>query len=227
MGDLLRRAVSWINGELDPRFVLVTGDVGENDLKEELESAREILDGLRVPYRVLCGNHDGVEEGNFQQVFGERLFRIDTETARFLCMGTGAGLYGDIGDREIEWLEEELAKSEIGPCVLVTHHALTEQGDGHLMVLAERGRVLEVLRRSCRVPLVLSGHEHAFSLSRQGDTWFVIAPPFVVEPHQFLSYELSPTMVRVQVYEYEPDQDSFISVESFSLSLEGEQGKTY
>jgi len=217
--ERLRSAVSWINEELDPQFALVTGDMGEMGLKEELESAKDALDALEIPFRVLCGNHDGVEEGVFTEVFGDRLFRIDADSARFLCVGTGAGLYGDIGDEEVEWLAGELKKAGDTPCVLATHHALTLQGSGHMMPLAERERVLEVLRQRGNVHLVLSGHEHDFSISKRDGIWFVVAPAFVDEPHGFLHIELSSTIVEVQLYECDPETDRFTPSQRFSLSV--------
>ncbi|MBI4362433.1 MAG: metallophosphoesterase [Euryarchaeota archaeon] len=56
-----RRAVARVNERRLPddiRFVLVTGDLTDSAERSEFLKAREILDGLRVPYVPLLGNHD-------------------------------------------------------------------------------------------------------------------------------------------------------------------------
>lgn len=59
----LRRAVDWINAHKDDpggpiRFAAVLGDLADSAEGCEFLKAREILDGLEVPYVPLLGNHD-------------------------------------------------------------------------------------------------------------------------------------------------------------------------
>ena len=60
--ERLRSTVEWINtnkdGECPIRFVAVNGDLTDSAEESEFRKARELLDGLAVPYVPLFGNHD-------------------------------------------------------------------------------------------------------------------------------------------------------------------------
>lgn len=58
-GPWLEGLVREVNGLPGVELVLVLGDLAEDGKREELEAAKGILDGLRVPYYVVPGNHDG------------------------------------------------------------------------------------------------------------------------------------------------------------------------
>lgn len=88
----LRAAVSWINAhkaELKIKFVAVTGDITHHGQKSEFLKAREILDGLDIPYVPIIGNHDvwpyseggevapaPVGDEYFKEVFGAEFSRL-------------------------------------------------------------------------------------------------------------------------------------------------------
>jgi len=57
----LREAVEYINahrGKLKIKFVVVTGDITHHAQRSEFLKAREILNGLSIPYVPVIGNHD-------------------------------------------------------------------------------------------------------------------------------------------------------------------------
>jgi hypothetical protein len=59
--DRLTMIVDWINSNKDSnniRFVVVLGDISDSGEKSELIKARDILNGLSVPYIPVIGNHD-------------------------------------------------------------------------------------------------------------------------------------------------------------------------
>lgn len=59
--ERLRKAVQWINAHADSskiRFVIVTGDLTDSGERSEFLKFKEIMDGLRIPYIPLIGNHD-------------------------------------------------------------------------------------------------------------------------------------------------------------------------
>src|SRR5689334_8021186 len=54
----LRAAVNDINSQKDLSFAVISGDVTEYGSREQLQLAKEILSGLKIPCHVLPGNHD-------------------------------------------------------------------------------------------------------------------------------------------------------------------------
>ena len=54
----LRASVRDINSTTGLAFVIVSGDVTEYGSREQLQLAKQIFDGLKIPCHVVPGNHD-------------------------------------------------------------------------------------------------------------------------------------------------------------------------
>ncbi|RLF50949.1 MAG: hypothetical protein DRN19_03640 [Thermoplasmata archaeon] len=79
----LERVVRWINENhesMNIKFVAVLGDLADSGEYSEMKKAKEILDGLQVPYLPVIGNHDvwskveGAEEKRVGEGFFKRIF---------------------------------------------------------------------------------------------------------------------------------------------------------
>lgn len=67
--------------ELQPDFLLVTGDIANHQTRDALFAARDLLDSLGFPYYPLGGNHDFVLKESrewFLDIFGAHLPLSDT-----------------------------------------------------------------------------------------------------------------------------------------------------
>src|SRR5215475_12630911 len=84
----LRRTVRDINQMNDVAFVIITGDITELGTDRELETAKRILDSLRIKYYIIPGNHDSgwSESGgvSFTRIFGYDKFTFDHNGIRFI-----------------------------------------------------------------------------------------------------------------------------------------------
>lgn len=61
---------------LNPEFILATGDICSHQSREAMHSARDMMDGLGIPYYPMGGNHDFVKEDSrawFLEAFKHRL----------------------------------------------------------------------------------------------------------------------------------------------------------
>ena len=70
----LRLAVADINRQRDIEFVLVSGDITDLNIGNNLRVAKQILDSLMVPYYIIPGNHD-----NYDRIheYSENIFQED------------------------------------------------------------------------------------------------------------------------------------------------------
>jgi outer membrane protein assembly factor BamB/predicted phosphodiesterase len=158
--DLLD-AVNDLNSQTGIAFVLVTGDITENGDGKSLREAKKLLDGLKMPYFIIPGNHDTkwTESGatDFKQVFGDDKFRLIFNGFAFLGVNSGPVLRmgdGHIAPQDIQWLERQL--KNIGkktPVFLVTHYPL-KTGD------VDNWFVVTDLIRKYNTQAVIGGHYH-------------------------------------------------------------------
>ena len=113
----LRRTVADINQMKDIAFVVITGDITELGMNEEIKLAKKILDSLHIKYYIIPGNHDtGWSESGavtFGEVFGNDKFLFNYNGIVF--MGCASGPYlrmsdGHIPRDAINWMKDELKK---------------------------------------------------------------------------------------------------------------------
>lgn len=92
-GKYLQYCVEHINSQHDLEFALVGGDLTDFGTDEEIAEVKVILDGLKVPYYVVAGNHDAKwsESGcnTFLKVFGYEHFEFEAGGWRFLGCNCG------------------------------------------------------------------------------------------------------------------------------------------
>ncbi len=133
----LRRTVADINQMTDIAFVVITGDITELGTDAEIKLAKEILDGLKVPYYIIPGNHDSgwSESGgvSFGKIFGNDKFIFDYNGITFL--GCASGPYVRMSDGHIPrdavvWMDAELKKIDPNkPIIFLNHYPLDKDLD--------------------------------------------------------------------------------------------------
>ncbi|MFR9166354.1 MAG: metallophosphoesterase family protein [Dysgonomonas sp.] len=79
----------------DIDFVIHGGDLSDFGLTKEFVWMRDVMNGLRVPYVALLGNHDCLANGEqiFRKVFGEENFSFIAGNVKFVCLNTNAMEY--------------------------------------------------------------------------------------------------------------------------------------
>ena len=159
-GDL-KASVADINKQTGIAFVLVTGDVTDMGLYTNFRAAKDILDGLDVPYHIIPGNHDTKwsESGgsDFRRIWGDDRFAFESGGFRFVGVAQGPVMkFGDghFAPQDVRWLDGVLAEAGAAgkPTFFVTHYPLDESvANGYV-----------VLDRLKTVPTVavLVGHGH-------------------------------------------------------------------
>ncbi len=159
--DDLRRTVSAINNTPEVQFVFVSGDLTEGGDMKSLTKAKELLDGLHVPYFAVPGNHETKwsESGvmDFSRIFGCDRFRFDHGDFVFLGFNSGPIIRmmdGHVGTQDILWLEKELNSTDKGKRIIIITHYPLLHGD------VDNWYEVTDLLRKYNVKAVLGGHYH-------------------------------------------------------------------
>ena len=75
------QCVEDINANPEIQFVMINGDIANFGSDDELQSAKDILDKLNVPWFIIPGNHDATwsESGtnSFARIFGYERYEFE------------------------------------------------------------------------------------------------------------------------------------------------------
>ena len=189
MAENLARCVEHIN-QLEPKpdLVIVTGDIANDGLREEVEEAARILNDLHWPYYIVPGNHDN--RSALWSVFGENAcpamdqgfinYVIDDFDIRLIGMdSTVPGEPGgEICQTRAAWLEARLAEVPTRPTVIFMHHppvrcgVLETDEDG----FAGADLFGAVVERYSNIERIVCGHVHLLVHTRWRGTVVSTAP---------------------------------------------------
>lgn len=163
--DETQDAVQALNGRDDLDFVLHAGDMADFGMKSEFERQRDILNGLKIPYVVLLGNHDCLATGDeiFKKIFGPVDYAFTAGNVRILCLNTNALEYEhDTYVPNFGFLESQLAEfPKVAEKTIVTMHAkpYTEQFDNNVAKVFQY-----TIRQFPGLQCCINGHGHNFKI---------------------------------------------------------------
>lgn len=146
-------------------FVLMAGDnIYGRDRAKDYEQKftrpyQPILDA-GVKFYASLGNHDDPEQALFKpfNMNGEKYytFKPEKSSARFFALDSNY-----IDDKQLAWLEKELAASGSDWKIMFFHHPLYSSGGTHGSADLQRAK-LEPIFLKHGVNVVISGHEHFY-----------------------------------------------------------------
>jgi outer membrane protein assembly factor BamB len=151
-----------INNNDSISFVIVSGDVSELDVGQNLHLAKSILDSLNFPYYIIPGNHDlkWTSSGGllFEQLWGADRFNFEVGEYRFIGSHQGPLLRmgaGYIDPNDISWIESILhsLSDPRQKIIIVMHYPLNPSVDNW--------HALRDVLRPFNIQAVLHGHGHA------------------------------------------------------------------
>ncbi len=162
----LKAAVADINQLSGIDFVLVSGDITEADLGDNLVRAKHALDKLRVPYYIIPGNHDTKWTDSagrrFLQLWGKDTFTFTFGNYRFIGFHQGPEVRmaeGFIAPQHLHWLDSLLTAlpDPQQPLIFVTHYGADQS-------VANIRRFFEIID-GYNVTLLIHGHGHSNRVS--------------------------------------------------------------
>lgn len=172
-------AVQEIN-EIEPDLLVVSGDLTENGLLGQYRLAREMIDQIQCKKKVFCaGNHDYRSTGYllFKRFFASKpLVKFGDCVVGIMNTARPERNDGEVGHRQVVWLEHALAKHKKLTKVVMMHHHLIQvpdTGPDNIPVV-DAGDTLRAILES-KVKLVLAGHRHRPWRWRVQDTQIIHA----------------------------------------------------
>ncbi|WP_138495860.1 metallophosphoesterase [Paenibacillus pinistramenti] len=180
--EIYNSIVNWTalhQSDQNIKYVIHTGDIvnhwNEDTQWEKADLAMKVLDGAKIPYGVLAGNHD-VGEGsrtgvNYYKWFGAGRFKkngvfgksYDNNKGHYDLINAGAEklivvyMGWGVGSKEISWMNKVLAKNKDRKAILAFHEYLL--ADGTRSPVADR-IYKDVVVPNRNVFAVLCGHYH-------------------------------------------------------------------
>ena len=107
-------------------FVVHCGDLTDTGTTKEFEWSRDILNGLRMPYVALIGNHDflGTGDQTYSVMYGKMDFSFIAARVKFVCLNTNATEYDYMAAvPNFDFMEEETTRdsAHFDRTVIVMH----------------------------------------------------------------------------------------------------------
>ncbi len=172
-----------------PDLLLLSGDLTDNGGRAEYEVLRGLLAPLRLPYRLLAGNHD--RRDALRAVFaghpglgehGSLRHRLDLPGLRIVMLDSLVEERddGDLDPDQLDWLEQALDAAPLIPALVVLHHPPVASGYSLMdrIALAPQAaqRLGEIIAARPAVQAVLCGHLHRPLQARWQGAAVAVAP---------------------------------------------------
>jgi Icc protein len=162
--NVFETAVDEINS-LRPDALVVTGDLTENGLLAQYRLAQEAIGSIKCRKKVICsGNHDYRSTGYllFKRFFpSEQVVKVGNCVFTIVSTARPERNDGEVGHRQVVWLERTLARYKKMVKVVAMHHHLIQvpdTGPDNIPVVDAGDTLRGILE--AHVDLVLGGHRH-------------------------------------------------------------------
>jgi len=180
---MLRNAIAHLN-RLNPRpdAVVITGDLADRGEIVAYEHMREILADLQLPWFVIPGNHDRLD--NFRRMFADQPYLpaegdaiqyvLDDFPLRIVAVHSvvPGQIAGRISEASLDWLDRTLAAKPRQPTVVMMHHPPFATGLAHFdaVGMTDVAGLERVIAKHGQVERILAGHVHRPMQIRFGGT---------------------------------------------------------
>jgi 3',5'-cyclic AMP phosphodiesterase CpdA len=180
----LEEAVNKIKAlAVKPSFIIHTGDITHLSKPSEFDDADRIISQTRLDVRYVPGEHDVLDENVklYRDRYGRGTegtgwYSFDADGVHFIglvnVVDLKAGGLGNLGNEQLEWLEDDLRdRSASTPIVVFAHIPLWSVYPQWGWGTDDSARALEYLKRFGSVT-VLNGHIHQIMQKVEGNVAF-------------------------------------------------------
>lgn len=221
---LLEDAISQINNIPGVDFVMFTGDMVDEPLKESYIDFFKIVSKLNYPSLVAFGHHDYrqcnqsgdctlglsrdevlelVKKCNRNYIFDKTYYAFSPKTDyRVVVLDTTVqneiSANGFLDDEQLAFLENELSANQDKVVVIFHHHPALEPFESVQHKILNQDEYLTLLSKYKNPILILTGHYHATKIERKDNIVFVNSPSLVTYPNAFRAISITNYRDRVE-----------------------------
>jgi predicted phosphodiesterase len=175
--NIAKQMVAW-HSRFPFEFVLMTGDnlygsERPKDYAKKFEIPYKALLDAGVKFYAALGNHDDPEQRLYKHfnMGGERYYTFQPKSGvRFFALDSNY-----VDQKQIGWLDKELAASGSDWKIAFFHHPLYSSGETHGSAELQRSQLEPVFLKH-GVNVVLTGHEHFYERLKpqKGVAYFIV-----------------------------------------------------
>lgn len=170
--------VKEMNNDTKPEFVIILGDLVEDDNevndKDNINYIVELLKKLECPVYYVAGNHDlkNISEDELAELFHQKSLYYSFDKNNFHFIVLFSKILEDrtirITDEQKDWLQKDLGKTN-KKCIVFVHHGLADQdltgnpwfeGKPEKCLIVNRREIRNILSTSKKVISVFNSHLH-------------------------------------------------------------------
>ncbi len=168
-------------------LAIVTGDITDFGTKEEYLRFREIMEPLRLPYRLIPGNHDNVV--NMRACFSDQpwmssegpinwTFKFNDLVLIALDSSIAGRAHGNLSDNTLSFLADTLELQNGLPIIVAIHHPPIAIGIEKMDIqnLRDSGKLEAILSGYSGELRLICGHVHRNIVAPFGSIICQIAP---------------------------------------------------
>lgn len=189
--------------ELNPRKVVLLGDIVNRGYPQEYEQAGQILRPLSDRLEPVVGNHELQRAGvaDFEAAWGTKASRkIELCGLPALLLNSAienlpdTQWNGRLDACQLDMLTDFLAEHREQPAMVVCHYppaGTVRRSEQPMFGLDNSAEVMQLLHERTRPLLFVSGHTHRASVTRLGPCVFIGCPALGFWPHAFMVIDLT------------------------------------
>lgn len=216
--ELLDDAIFQINTSGPYDFVMFTGDLVNKPKSNELVKFLSHASRINCPWYAINGNHDiaidgpltkeefrKILNGHNRHMCNQNLYYAFTPKKGFrvICLDSIIDYKltsnGEIGEKQMKWLKEELDDHKKDVIVLCTHVPIDEPYSSSNHKMVNENEIKTLLNSYSNPIIVLQGHYHCVRAKQKDNIIYITSPSLVTFPNAFRVININSNKNRTMV----------------------------
>lgn len=156
-------------------FAVVAGDVTDYGDGGQYKQFKAVMDQFSMLYRTAIGNHDIFYSGwaSYKSELGRSIYSFDADNVHIVMLDSGNGI---LGDRQLEWLDQDLGGTSQPIKIIVSHFPPWNGSFSSIYKMSsdEEAAILKDILHRHSVNIMFSGHYHGYNQTNIGGVSYIV-----------------------------------------------------